>query len=97
VDVQSNNKTGAKTMSINITPLDQQINLKRFEAKFGGSTYDHSARPATGWRAERHMAENRAAAGKNQGENVANDKVPATASNWIASFVNRLVTPRFAG
>jgi hypothetical protein len=96
VVIQSNNKIGAKTMSINISPLDQQVHLKQLEPTFGGSTYDHSGHPLTSWRAERQHAENNVSARKDQSKTVVGKKAPVTANNWIAKFVNLFTTPSFA-
>jgi hypothetical protein len=96
VDVQSNNKTGAKTMSINISPLDLQINMKQHEPKFGGSTYDHSSQPLTGWRAERQQAENTYVARKDQTETTDEKQLPVISKDWIANIATMFVKPRFA-
>jgi hypothetical protein len=84
-------------MSINITPLDQQVHLKQFEPTFGGSNYDHSSQHVTGWRAERQQAENNAAARKQQIEPVAANSKPDITQSWIARITHMFNTPRLAG
>jgi hypothetical protein len=96
VCIQLNNKTGDKTMSINITPLDQQVHLKQLEHGFGASNYDHSSQPLTGWRAERQHAENNVSSSKEQSEPVAQKNEPANGKNWIARIANMFNTPRLA-
>jgi hypothetical protein len=83
-------------MSINISPLDQQVHLKQYEPTFGGSNYDHSSLPLTGWRAERQNAENKVASSKEQSEPVAQKNEPAIGKNWIARIANMFIMPRFA-
>lgn len=86
-------------MSINISPLDQQVHLKQLEPKFGGSTYDHSGRPLTSWRAERQHAKNNISAKQNhgdQGESSTNMNKPDIVQNWIAKVSNMFSTPRFS-
>ena len=87
-------------MSINISPLDQQVHLKQLEPKFGGSTYDHSGSPLTGWRAERQHAKNNSSAKQNhgdQGERSANMNKPDIVQSWIARIIDVFNTPRLAG
>jgi hypothetical protein len=84
-------------MSINITPLDQQVHLKQFEPGFGASNYDHSSQPLTGWRAERQLIENQITARKEQNEPDTKTNEPAPAINWIAKIANMFNTPRLAG
>jgi hypothetical protein len=83
-------------MSINITPLDQQVHLKQFEPGFGASNYDHSSQPLTGWRAERQHAENKIASSKEQSEPAAQKNETAIDKNWIARIANMFIMPRFA-
>jgi hypothetical protein len=83
-------------MSINISPLDQQVHLKQFEPTFGGSNYDHSSLPLTGWRAERQHAENSSVASHDQSKPVAEKNEPAIGKNWIARIANMFIMPRFA-
>jgi hypothetical protein len=86
-------------MSINITPLDQQVNLKQFEPTFSGSNYDHSSLPLTGWRAECQQAENNAVTSQkhnDQGKRSAEMNKPDIAQSWIAKIANMFIMPRFA-
>jgi len=84
-------------MSIDISPLDQQVHLKQFEPKFGGSIYDHSKRPLFGWRAERQQAENNAIVSKDQSETSVDQQKPAIGKSWFAKLADLFTTPRFAG
>ena len=84
-------------MTINLSPLDQQVHMKQLEPKFGGSIYDHSNRPLTGWRAERQLIENQITARKEQSEPDTKTNEPAPAINWIAKIANMFNTPRLAG
>ena len=83
-------------MSINISPLDQQINMKQLEPKFGGSTYDHSSQPLTGWRAERQQSENTFVTRKDQTEPTVANHSPVINNDWIAKIANMFIKPRFA-
>ena len=86
-------------MSINISPLDQQINMKQLEPKFGGSSYDHSSQPLTGWRAERQQAENNTLTSQkhgDQGKRSAEMNKPDIAQSWIAKIANMFIMPQFA-
>ena len=86
-------------MSINITPLDEQVNLKQIEPTFDGSNYDHSRRPLTGWRAERQRAKNNIAISQkhsDQGKCSAEMNRPDIAQSWISKIANMFVMPRFA-
>jgi hypothetical protein len=83
-------------MTINISPLDQQVHLKQYEPKFGDSIYDHSNQPLTGWRAERQHVENSSVASHDQSKPVAGKNETAVGKNWIAKIVNLFVIPRFA-
>jgi hypothetical protein len=86
-------------MTINLSPLDQQVHMKQLEPKFGGSIYDHSNQPLTGWRAERQHAENNVAARQNQGDQgecSANMNKPDINRSWVARIANMFNTPRFA-
>ena len=83
-------------MSINISPLDQQINMKQLESKFGGSTYDHSSQPLTGWRAERQQAENTFVASKDQTETTVDKQKPVISKDWIAKIATMFIKPSFA-
>ena len=84
-------------MTINITPLDQQVHLKHLEPKFDGSSYDHSGRPLKGWRAERQHVENNIIASKEHSEPVTKSNEPAHDSNWVAKIANMFKTPRLVG
>jgi hypothetical protein len=86
-------------MSINITPLDQQVNLKQFEPNFVGENHDHSGRPITGWRAERQHAKNNTATSQkhsDQDKRSAEMNKPDIAQSWIAKIANMFIMPRFA-
>jgi hypothetical protein len=86
-------------MSINITPLDQQVNLKQFEPTFGGSNFDHSNLPLSGWGAERQQAKNNIATSQrhsDQGKRSVEMNKPDIAQSWIAKIANMFIMPRFA-
>jgi hypothetical protein len=83
-------------MSINITPLDQQVHLKQLEPTFGGSNHDHSNLPLTGWRAEHRHVENYSVASLDQSNPVAEKNEHAIGKNWIARIANIFIMPRFA-
>jgi len=83
-------------MSINITPLDQQIHLNQLEPTFGGPNYDHSSLPLTGWRAERQQAENNTIVSKDQSEMSVDKQTPVIGKNWFSKIANMFIMPRFA-
>jgi hypothetical protein len=84
-------------MTINISPLDQQVHMKQLESKFGGSIYDHSNQTLTGWRAERQHAENSSVTSHDQSKPVAEKNEPSIGKNWITKIANMFILPRFAG